>query len=48
VMETALVRMSPKGFNAFMAAISAPAAAVPEMVALFNRKAPWESGRKKS
>src|SRR5579863_6679158 len=38
VMETALVRMSHKGFNAFMAAIAAPTAAVPEMVALLKRK----------
>jgi uncharacterized protein (DUF1778 family) len=48
VMETALVRMSHKGFNAFMAAIAAPAAAVPEMVALLKRKAPWQAGGKKS
>jgi uncharacterized protein (DUF1778 family) len=46
LMESALVRMSPKGFAAFMAAIAAPATAVPEMVDLFKRKAPWEAGGK--
>src|SRR5207253_2817203 len=30
IMESALVRMSPKGFDAFMTAIAAPARAVPE------------------
>ena len=42
VMETALIRMSPRGFDAFVAAIAAPAKPVPEMVALFKRKVPWE------
>jgi uncharacterized protein (DUF1778 family) len=44
LMETAPIRMSPGGFKAFMEALSRPAAAVPEMVELFQRKAPWESG----
>jgi len=48
VIESSLIRMSPKGFNAFMSAITAPAAAVPEMIELLKRKAPWETGRKKS
>jgi len=48
VMENALIRMSPKGFNTFMSAIAAPAAAVPEMVELLKRKAPWETGSKKA
>ena len=43
LMETAPVRMSPAGFKAFMAALSEPAAAVPEMRELFSRKAPWEA-----
>ncbi|HXP73143.1 MAG TPA: DUF1778 domain-containing protein [Stellaceae bacterium] len=47
IMENALIRMSPKGFSAFMSAIAAPAAAVPEMVTLLKRSAPWESRRKK-
>lgn len=42
LMETALIRMSPDGFEAFIAAISAPAKAVPEMVEVLRRPAPWE------
>ena len=38
------IRMSPAGFKAFMAALSGPAAPVPEMVELFQRAAPWEKG----
>ena len=48
VMESALFRMSPKGFGAFMSAIAAPAVAVPEMVHLLKRKPSWETPRKKS
>jgi uncharacterized protein (DUF1778 family) len=36
VMESALIRMSPKGFNPFMSAIEAPAAAVPGLVILLK------------
>jgi uncharacterized protein (DUF1778 family) len=43
LMETVPVRMSPAGFKAFMAALSGPATAVPEIVELFGRKAPWET-----
>jgi uncharacterized protein (DUF1778 family) len=43
LMETAPIRMSPAGFKAFMAALSGPATAVPEMVELFRRTAPWET-----
>src|SRR5471032_1375459 len=43
LMETAPIRMSPAGFKAFMAALSGSAAAVPEMVELFHRTAPWEA-----
>ncbi len=46
LMESSLVRMSPKGFDAFMAAITAPATAVPEMVELLERGAPRETGRR--
>jgi uncharacterized protein (DUF1778 family) len=42
LMETAPIRMSPAGFKAFMAALSGPATAVPEMIELFQRTAPWE------
>jgi uncharacterized protein (DUF1778 family) len=43
LLETTVVRMSEKGFAAFMATIAAPAEPVPEMVELFGRKAPWET-----
>jgi uncharacterized protein (DUF1778 family) len=42
LMETMPIRMSPAGFKAFMAALSGPAASVPEMLELFRRTAPWE------
>jgi uncharacterized protein (DUF1778 family) len=42
LMETMPIRMSPAGFKAFMAALSGPAAPVPEMLELFRRTAPWE------
>jgi uncharacterized protein (DUF1778 family) len=35
--------MSAAGFDAFMAALAAPAAPVPEMVELLKRRAPWET-----
>lgn len=41
LIENTPVRMSPEGFDAFMAAIAGPAKPVPEMVELFVRKAPW-------
>jgi uncharacterized protein (DUF1778 family) len=47
LMENAPVRMSPAGFKAFMAALSGPATAVPAMVELFRRPAPWETRRSK-
>ena len=43
LMETAPVRMSAAGFKVFMAALSGPATAVPEIVELFRRPAPWET-----
>ena len=42
LMESALLRMSTEGFDAFVQAISAPAAPVPEMVESLRRAAPWE------
>jgi uncharacterized protein (DUF1778 family) len=39
--------MSEEGFAAFMAAISAPAEAAPEMVAALKRPAPWDSSAAK-
>jgi uncharacterized protein (DUF1778 family) len=43
LMETMPVRMSAAGFKAFTAALSGPATAVPEIVELFRRRAPWEA-----
>ncbi|ODT57714.1 MAG: hypothetical protein ABS77_12135 [Phenylobacterium sp. SCN 69-14] len=43
LLETTLVRMSPDGFDAFMAAVSGPAAPVPQMVDVVRRAAPWET-----
>ena len=42
VMEASLIRMSPAGFKAFLAALSGPAKPVPEMVEMLGRPAPWE------
>lgn len=42
LMETALVRMTPAGFSAFMKALSGPATPVPDMVKVLGRRAPWE------
>lgn len=44
LLEASLIRMTPKGFSAFVAAISAPPKPVPEMVELLSREAPWETG----
>lgn len=43
LMESTLIRMSATGFDAFMEALSKPATAIPEMVELLERPAPWES-----
>lgn len=48
LMETLPIRMSAAGFKAFMAALSKPGSAVPEMVELFQRAAPWETGGSKT
>ena len=42
IVETQLIRMSADGFAEFMAALSGPASAVPEIVELLRRQAPWE------
>lgn len=44
LMETVPIRISSTGFKAFTAALSGPATPVPEMIELFRRGAPWESG----
>jgi uncharacterized protein (DUF1778 family) len=43
IMESAPVRMSPAGFDAFMATLCAPPAPVREMVRVLKRTAPWET-----
>lgn len=43
LMDHARVRVSAGGFAAFVVAVTAPAEPVPELVALFGRKAPWEA-----
>jgi uncharacterized protein (DUF1778 family) len=43
LMENILMRMNPTAFNAFAAAIAAPAQVVPEIVELLKRKAPWDA-----
>jgi uncharacterized protein (DUF1778 family) len=45
LLESTLFRMSSSGFNAFMKSLAAPATAVPEMVAVLKRPAPWEIDR---
>jgi uncharacterized protein (DUF1778 family) len=44
LLESSLIRMSPKGFAAFLKVLSEPAAPVPQMVELAKRPAPWEAG----
>lgn len=43
LMESAPIRMTPEGFDAFLNALSAPAHPVPEMVDVLRRAAPWEN-----
>ncbi len=47
LMEATPIRMSPAGFKAFMEVLSQPGRPVSEMVELFQRTAPWESGNAK-
>jgi uncharacterized protein (DUF1778 family) len=42
IMENTPIRMSQKGFSAFMAAIVSKPVAVREMVDFLKRPAPWE------
>lgn len=44
LLETMPIRMSSAGFKAFVDVLSQPPRPVPEMVELFQRTAPWESG----
>ena len=45
IMENGIIRMSPGGFEAFVALLDRPAKAVPELVELLRRPAPWETKR---
>lgn len=42
LMEQTLVRLPAEDFEAFRAALAAPAVASPEMVELLRRRPPWE------
>jgi len=42
IMENTLIRMSAEGFDAFVAALDAPAKPVAEMVEILQRPAPWD------
>lgn len=44
LMECGLIRMSPAGFDAFLKVLAEPGVAVPEMVDVLKRPAPWEAG----
>jgi uncharacterized protein (DUF1778 family) len=48
LMEAMPIRMSAAGFEAFMKALSEPATAVPEMIELLRRAAPWETDDSKA
>lgn len=47
IMENTLIRVSPEGFDAFVAALDAPAKPVPAMVDLLKRPAPWDKAAKR-
>ena len=42
IMENTVIRMSPEGVAAFTDLLDRPPQAVPEMVELLQRPAPWE------
>jgi len=48
ILENTIIRMSPKGFVAFMAELDRSPVVVPEIVEIFKRRAPWESDGSKS
>jgi len=45
ILETTMIRMSPEGFEAFVATLDAPGKPVPAMVDLLKRDAPWEKAK---
>lgn len=42
LLESLPIRMSPEGFEEFLAVLATPGTAVPEMVEVLQRPAPWE------
>ena len=42
ILESSLVRMGAEGYRQFHEALSGPAKTVPELVALFRKKMPWD------
>lgn len=42
LLEALPIRMSPEGFEEFLAVLATPGAPVPEMVQALQRPAPWE------
>jgi uncharacterized protein (DUF1778 family) len=42
ILDSTLVRMSPKGFGDFVDMLDRPAKPVPEMRELLGRSSPWE------
>jgi len=42
LLEHSAIRLDPAQFEAFKAALAAPAVAAPEMVELLRRRAPWD------
>lgn len=42
LLEQSAVRLDPADFEAFKATLDAPPQAVPEMVELLKRRAPWD------
>ena len=42
ILENTFIRMSGEGFDAFVAALDAPATPVAELVAIMQRPAPWD------
>ncbi|MDN5870154.1 MAG: DUF1778 domain-containing protein [Nitrococcus sp.] len=43
LMQTALIRLNPASFNAFMKALAGPPVSVPELEQILERAAPWEN-----
>jgi uncharacterized protein (DUF1778 family) len=46
LLERSFIQMSARGFSAFSKTLAAPGLAVPEIVALLSRTAPWDPAKK--